>query len=321
MSAIETSRRTVLIAEDDPVSRRILEVLLEKWGYDAVATDNGKDAFDRLLCENAPRMAILDWMMPGMEGIDICRRLRERPGQPYVYILLVSARSEREDLLSALHAGADDYLVKPFDSRELQARLVVGQRILNLQDELIGTREELRYRATHDALTGIYNRAEIVDAVSREEVRQRRERGTFAIVLIDLDRFKEVNDTFGHLAGDFVLREASHRMASCIRPYDMLGRYGGEEFLILSPATDSRGALCLAERVRLAISGTPVDSPYGPVLISASLGVSVSSGQDPHTSDQLLQLADAALYRAKSQGRNRVELALPPVALPSSRRG
>lgn len=307
MNAGLHGNRRVLIAEDDPVSRRVLEVMLAKWGYQVKATENGADALSFLQSADSPRLAVLDWMMPGLEGVEVCRRLREQSGQPYIYVLLLTARSDREDLVAALHAGADDYLTKPFDARELRARLIVGQRIVDLQDQLIGAREELRFRATHDALTGIFNRSEILDALSREGVRQARERGSFAIALIDLDHFKNVNDTYGHAAGDFVLREAARRMSSCIRPYDMLGRYGGEEFLLLIPSTDASGALCLAERIRTAISKEPIESPNGPVGLTASLGVAISTYREPQPEGNLLQQADTALYRAKAKGRNRVE--------------
>ncbi|HTV57785.1 MAG TPA: diguanylate cyclase [Verrucomicrobiae bacterium] len=309
MNEAQPGNRKILIAEDDPVSRRVLEVLLAKWGYQVIAAENGADALSILQSGDSPRMAVLDWMMPGLEGVEVCRRLRRQSAQPYIYVLLLTARSDREDLLAALHAGADDYLTKPFDARELRARLIVGRRIVDLQDQLIGAREELRFRATHDALTGIFNRAEILDALSREAVRQAREHGSFAIALVDLDHFKIVNDTYGHAAGDFVLREAARRMASCIRPYDMLGRYGGEEFLVVIPSTDVSGALCLAERIRAAVSKEPIASPNGPVQLTASLGVAISSGEYSQSEDDLIQSADKALYIAKEKGRNRAEMA------------
>jgi len=309
MTGPETAKPKVLVAEDDLVSRRVLEVLLIKWGYEIIMVENGVDALACLQAKDSPRIAILDWMMPGLEGVEVCRRLRAQTDRPYVYVLLVSARAERDDMFTALGAGADDYLAKPFDSRELHARLIVGKRIVDLQDELIGTREALRFRATHDELTGTFNRGEILEAVGREEVRSSREGGCFAVAMIDIDHFKNVNDQFGHQTGDAVLQEVTRRISSCIRSYDMLGRYGGEEFLNLIPSTNAEKAFSLSERVRAAIAKEPISTPYGPVCITISVGVAVSAPGEPEDIDKLLREADRALYRAKANGRNRSELA------------
>jgi diguanylate cyclase (GGDEF)-like protein len=226
-----------------------------------------------------------------------------------VYVLLLTARSEKRDLLRGLELGADDYLTKPFDSEELRARLLVGERILNLQDDLIAAREELRFRATHDVLTGIFNRGTVMDALQAELSRQVRERRPCGVILVDIDHFKLVNDTYGHLNGDEVLQGVARRLKECVRPYDTVGRYGGEEFLIIASGADARGTLALAERIRSALESVPVVTQAGEVHITASLGAAISTegrGADPQV---LLRLADKALYRAKEQGRNRSELA------------
>lgn len=311
MSTALNGKRRILIAEDDRVSRRVLEVFLTKWGYEVLLAENGKQALTILEGDSAPRLAVLDWMMPGMEGVQVCRRVREHADRPYIYILLLTARSQKEDMLAGLDSGADDYLTKPFDAQELRARLHVGERIVDLQDQLIDARDQLRFRATHDALTGVANRGVILDALRREWARQVREGGSFGIVLADLDHFKNVNDTRGHPCGDAVLQEAAHRMSASIRAYDTVGRYGGEEFLIVVPASDSLGTLGLAERIRLAIAATPVATKSGEVYVTASLGVAVSSNAQPFDPQTLLQLADEALYRAKDHGRNRSELGTP----------
>src|SRR5580704_5902703 len=299
----------VLIAEDDPISREILGAFLGKWGYEVTVVTEGIEALRILESDNAPRLAVLDWMMPGMEGVQICRSIRQQIDRPYVYILLLTARSEKKDLLQALELGADDYLTKPFDAKELQARLHVGQRILDLQDQLIAAGEELLYRATHDNLTGVANRGVIMDTLRRERARQRREGGAFGIVLVDLDHFKYVNDTYGHVAGDEVLREAAQRMMACVRPYDSVGRYGGEEFLIVVPSSDAMGTMGLAERMRRAIEAKPIMANAIPIAVTASFGVTASVDKSPLDPQGILRLADAALYRAKERGRNRVELA------------
>ncbi|HXA78090.1 MAG TPA: diguanylate cyclase [Candidatus Acidoferrales bacterium] len=302
-------KKRVLIAEDDPVSCHVLKSFLVKWDYDVAVVTDGMAALRILEADDTPRLAVLDWMMPGMEGVQICQRIRERKDRPYVYVLLLSARSEKRDLLRGLELGADDYLTKPFDSEELRARLLVGERILNLQDDLIAAREELRFRATHDLLTGISNRGTVMDALRNELSRQVREQKPFGVILVDIDHFKNVNDTYGHLCGDEVLQAVARRMKECMRPYDTVGRYGGEEFLIIASAADARGTLALAERIRRVLESKPVVTQAGEVRITASLGAAMSTdarGADPQT---LLRLADKALYRAKDQGRNRAELA------------
>jgi two-component system cell cycle response regulator len=299
----------ILIAEDDPVSRRVLEVFLVKRGYNVVTVANGTDALRELDDNVAPRLAVLDWMMPGMEGTQVCERVRENNERPYVYIILLTARSQKEDLLQGLKSGADDYLTKPFDPQELEARLHVGQRILDLQDKLIETREELRYRATHDALTGLPNRTEVVERLRREQSRQLRTGGSFGVLLVDLDHFKKVNDTDGHAVGDMVLQEVARRMKASLRDYDTAGRYGGEEFLVLLPTADPRGTFAIAERIRHKIESRPVATTKGEVHVTASIGAAWSTAAAPIDSDTVIRLADEALYRAKEKGRNRSEMA------------
>ena len=303
-------KKKILIAEDDPISRRLLEVFLNRWGYDVAVAASGTEALDLLDQIDAPRLAVLDWMMPGLEGVQVCRKIRERKDRPYVYILLLSARAQKEDLLLGLESGADDYLTKPFDAPELRARLHVGQRILQLQDGLMAAGAELLFRATHDSLTGISNRGVILDILRREHSRQVREGGSFGIVLLDVDHFKSVNDTYGHLCGDAVLQEVVRRVTSTVRAYDTVGRYGGEEFLIVAPSSGAEGILRLSERVRLAIEATPIKTDAGEISVTISLGLAVSSEAAPLDPKLMLSTADEALYRAKADGRNRSEMGI-----------
>ncbi len=297
--------KRILIAEDDPISRRMLQSFLVKWDYEVIAASTGTEALKILNQPDAPPLALLDWMMPGMEGPEICREIRRDPGRPYTYVLLLTGRSQKEDLLKGLEAGVDDYLTKPFDAQELRARLLVGQRILDLQHHLLTATDELRFRASHDMLTGVANRAAVLEAVNREHARQLRDGRSFGVILADLDHFKAVNDTYGHLAGDAVLKEAADRMRSSVRTYDTVGRYGGEEFLIVVPNADANGTTAVAERIRSEISERPIITDSGPVSITASLGLAVST-LDAETRE-LLRFADEALYSAKAHGRNRVE--------------
>jgi len=312
MAQEEQSRNRILIAEDDPVSRRVLQAFLAKWGFEVISATDGTEAAQVLESDDAPRLAILDWMMPGIEGPQLCRRIRERTDRPYTYILLLTARTQKEDIFRGLESGADDYLTKPFDSQELRARLRVGQRILDLQAHLIEARERLRFQATHDPLTNIWNHTVIVEAIHRESSRQEREGGSFGVIMIDLDHFKRVNDTYGHLAGDAVLRETAHRITNSLRPYDTVGRFGGEEFLILAPSCDEEGVLALAERIRAAIGSTPFKTEAGPVHVTSSCGACLGGAAVPLESQELIQKADEALYRAKRNGRDRSELANAP---------
>jgi diguanylate cyclase (GGDEF)-like protein len=315
---VETTTSSILIADDDPVARKMLQALLTKWGHQVVAVGDGLEAARILEGTDAPQLAILDWMMPGAEGPEICRRVRALSERPYVYILLVTGRSQRGDLLRGLESGADDYLTKPFDTEELRTRLLVGQRILDLQNKLISAREELRFKATHDALTGIPNRATALEAISHERSRQVRDTSSFGIVLIDIDHFKRVNDSYGHLVGDAVLKSVAQLIVGCVRPYDTVGRYGGEEFLVVVPLSDASGTMSLAERVRRRIESTSVSSDSGPIHVTISCGVAICSGETSIEVQSLLYLADEALYRAKAGGRNRCELAAVDAVLPQS---
>jgi two-component system cell cycle response regulator len=307
----------VLLADDDRLSRHLLAHSLQRWGYHVIQAEDGAQASRILAAPGAPRLAILDWMMPGMTGPALCREVRRARREPYTYVLLLTARNERKDIIEGLDSGADDYLTKPFDAQELQVRLRAGRRILDLEAELVAARESLRVQATHDPLTGTWNRLAILEALNRELARGARERTALAIVMADLDRFKRINDRHGHLAGDAVLREAARRMSACLRPYDQVGRYGGEEFLVLLPAAPGDNAVHLAERIRAAVGEQPIDACGTPVRATLSLGVTVSFGGAGSPED-LIQSADQALYRAKQNGRNRVESAEAPPQNPLS---
>jgi diguanylate cyclase (GGDEF)-like protein len=309
MSEETKLRGRILIAEDDPISRRMLQAFLGKWGYDVEVAADGNEALAALEQPSAPQLAVLDWMMPGLEGPQVCEKVRQLSDRPYTYILLLTARGQQDDLVRGLAAGADDYLTKPFDSQELRARLRVGERILELERNLIAAREELRFRATHDVLTGIPNRAAVLEATQRECSRQLREGGTLSVMILDLDHFKTINDTYGHLCGDQVLREAARRIAASVRSYDTVGRYGGEEFLVVAPATDATGALALAERIRQSMEQPPINSDAGAIKTTVSCGVASNNCTRRVSATTLLKLADDALYRAKALGRNRCELA------------
>ena len=299
----------ILIAEDDTVSRKALKLRLKKWGYDVIATSDGRQAWDHLKGEESPLLAILDWMMPEMDGIEVCRRVRrERPPEaPYIYLLLLTARGRKEDIIEGLNAGADDYLVKPFDPHELQVRLRAGRRILNLLAELTAAREALREKALHDPLTGLWNRAAIMDILRNELDRAAREGSPISVSMADIDHFKRINDTYGHMAGDVVLCEVARRIVASVRSYDSVARYGGEEFLFIMPGSDSKAGRSIAERIRENIARDPVDAPEGLIPVTISVGVATARADYRTTPEEIIKAADAALYRAKNGGRNRTE--------------
>ena len=301
----------ILIAEDDSVSRRMLTSLLSRSGYEVVAVEDGVKAWEILQAEDAPRLALLDWMMPGMDGVGVCRQARKQVGRPYAYLILLTAKGGKVDVIEGLESGADDYLTKPYDAQELKARMRVGLRILELEDNLVASRDAMQFKATHDPLTGLWNRGAVLDFLQRELSRARREKSALGILLCDLDHFKRINDTRGHEAGDEVLREVARHFKGAVRPYDAVGRYGGEEFLILLPGCDLPTTLERAEELRAAISAQPVQTAQGNIPVTLSMGVLVSRDWPQMDADALLRTADGALYRAKAAGRNRVELARP----------
>lgn len=293
----------VLVADDSATSRAMLRTALSRWGYDVVLAEHGAEAWEILAQPDPPTMAILDWVMPHMTGPEVCRRVRENRREPYTYILLLTSKNTKGETVEGLEAGADDYIVKPFDQHELQVRLRVGKRIVDLQMDLLQAREELRDRANKDLLTMLPNRPAIVSALEQELSRCHRDNRTVGIILLDIDHFKKINDSHGHFAGDAVLREAAARLRGNMRTYDQVGRYGGEEFLVVLPNCDLEQAANQAERMRQRLHGTTMIVDGVEMRVSASFGVTVSNGSE-RTPDDLVRIADEALYRAKANGRN-----------------
>ena len=297
----------ILVAEDDLVTRRMLQAYLEKWGYEVVMVEDGQRAWQILQQPNAPRLTLLDWMMPEMDGMSICREVRRLDIQPYIYLILLTARKYQEDVVAGLEAGADEYLTKPFDPYELRARLRAGARIVELQDSLIQAREALRELAMHDPLTQLLNRRATMDFLISELSRSIRERKPLTVMMVDIDHFKSVNDRFGHAAGDAVLCEVARRLRACIRTYDAVGRFGGEEFLVVAPGCDTAPGRAQAERLRGVVCSEAV--LLKDLSISVTVSVGVATAPEPKAQDweALLSGADKALCRAKENGRNRVE--------------
>ncbi len=302
---------SVLIAEDDPIFLRILRNWFQKWDYQVTAVENGIDAWQVLQAQNPPPMAVLDWVMPGLDGLEICRKIRGRQQGPYCYVLLLTAMDNREDVVKGLEAGADDYLTKPFDVDELRARIRSGKRILELQAALLRAHDALQYESAHDQLTALWNRATIVNFLKNEVERKQRSGQPLGVMMADVDHFKKINDTYGHLVGDAVLKGVGQRLAAGVRSYDSVGRYGGEEFLVIVPGCKPADLATSAERLRRSIAEPRFETSAGLLDVTLSIGIASSCDdrEGRKQGEHLLRAADTALYAAKAQGRNRVAVA------------
>lgn len=294
----------ILIAEDNTVSRRLLEKRTTEWGYTVLTTGDGREAWDAFLA-NDVGIAILDWLMPEISGIELCRRIRNHPTGKYTYIILLTSKTEQDDVKEGFLAGADDYITKPFSHPELKARLNTGKRIIDLL-------AELHRIAIRDDLTRLLNRAEISRILKEELDRSLREAMPLGVIMLDIDNFKRVNDTYGHLVGDQVLIEISSRLRRDKRSYDKIGRFGGEEILIVLPNNTCECVHAVAERLRVLIGGCPIPTDAGDLTITASLGGACTETPDLNTPQALIEAADRALYKAKATGRNRSEVFAPP---------
>ena len=294
----------ILIAEDDAVSRRILEAYLKKWGHEVVSTENGADAWKCLQRDDAPRLAVLDWMMPELDGVQVCQRVRNRESAPFTFLILLTAKGETDDIVTALDSGADDYLTKPYNAAELRSRIGAGERIVRLQEELEAANTALTRLSQTDFLTQANNRSAIVSRMNEELTRSARTNASLAVFLLDVDHFKKINDTHGHAAGDCVLIELARRLKEQCRAYDAIGRYGGEEFVVVAPGPHQDEIEAVGERIRLAIAHTPFEAGDATIETTVSIGgVWIPPGAAVSV-DEVLKRADQLLYQAKDAGRN-----------------
>lgn len=297
----------ILIAEDDVTYRVVLAGMLRQIGHDVIETVNGAAAWEVLKHPDAPALAILDWMMPELDGLEVVRRVRALPTDQPPYLIMLTAKGAKADIVAGLDSGADDYLAKPFDPGELGARIEVGRRLVEMQAKFLAARDALAHEATHDPLTGLLNRRAILDALARQLPRGRRHPDGLAVGICDIDHFKRVNDTYGHAVGDEVLCRFARILERNLRHDDALGRFGGEEFVVITPVIDALDVRMLYQRFLSAISSHPIPTKAGLVPITISVGVKLwRPGEDV---DAMLMAADTALYRAKHEGRNRVCLA------------
>lgn len=300
----------ILLVDDSPVSRKLVELALSQKNYTFIFATTGREALD-LFEEHKPALVITGWTLPDLTGEELCQRIRARSQDSYTYIVVLTGRREKSSLIKALDAGADDYLTKPFDRGELIARVGVGLRIVELHRKIETKNVLLEELALTDALTGLPNRRAIENWAATQLSSATRHGYSFWVVVADLDHFKQVNDTFGHDAGDAVLKKFSEILKGCTRRSDLCGRLGGEEFLLVLTHTDREGALTVIERIRAEFAGTSFTFGGCTVAVTASFGLAGFEGsQRPSTFNMLQALADAALYSAKRAGRNRVEITL-----------
>jgi len=300
----------ILLADDEPIARTMLEHWLAGWGYEVTLARDGESALQALKDDNELRLLVVDWVMPKKDGIEVCKAIRSGPQEPYVYIVLLTAKDDKSDIIAGLDAGADDYLVKPCNPLELKVRLRAGRRVIELQEQLVKARESLRFEAMHDSLTGLLNRGAVLEQLTKELVRASRRGAPVSVLMGDLDHFKTINDTHGHVAGDAVLREAARRLQAGVRAYDSVGRLGGEEFIAVLPECDAKTGLSVAQRLCRSLADTPTLYSGTPIAHSISIGVAATDQFGSSRADELIRAADAALYRAKHAGRSRALLAI-----------
>ncbi|MBL7175656.1 MAG: diguanylate cyclase [Desulfobacteraceae bacterium] len=291
----------VLIAEDDLVSSRLLETYLDKWGYDVLVTSDGNEAWEAIQGPEAPSLVISDWMMPNMDGLDLCRKIRQMKRSGYVYFIILTTKVKKEDLIEGLVAGADDFLIKPFNKEELRYRVKIGERIIELERRILNM-------AYLDPLTGVLNRRAFMERIEGEINRAVRGNAPLSLIFTDIDHFKQINDRYGHQAGDLVLRHFTEQLLGSSRSYDFVGRYGGEEFVVCLPGANDHQVKLVAERMRKGVEEMTIMLPdrSQSIQITASFGVASYELKSDKNVDSLIRRADEAMYRAKREGRNRI---------------
>lgn len=300
----------ILVVESSPITLQLIERNLQNWGYDVISYSSEPECRSIVLADDCPRIALLDWSSQDIDGLELCRTIRGRSKDSYIYTILLSSKNKPEDIVKGLDAGADDFISKPFNTNELKVRLRTGERIIQLQNDLLETRELLQQAAITDTLTGLFNRRALYSQMQQELIRSKRSDSPFGIIMLDIDHFKSINDTYGHITGDHVLKEASQRILNSIREYDVAGRYGGEEFLVQAPDCSEESTKCIAERIRQSFQQTPFQVSNHSVPVSVSAGYMSITGKAFDCSIELLvNHVDKALYCAKRNGRNCVECA------------
>jgi two-component system cell cycle response regulator len=305
----------ILIAEDDPVSRKVVQIAVASSGHEVLVAEDGEQAWRIIRDSPDVDVVVSDWVMPGMDGLDLCRRVRAREQDDYTYYIFLTALDDKKHVLRGIEAGADDYLTKPLDRTDLQVRLMSAGRVKSLHRrltqqnrELVELNRHLHEQSRRDPLTGLGNRWKMSEDLDALADRAERYGHSNCLLLCDVDRFKSYNDRYGHQAGDEVLRRVGEAIGASCRKGDAAYRYGGEEFLVILPEQSSDGGVIFAERIRRKIAELDLDHelnrPEG--RVSVSVGVAAAPAGSAASLDDLLGRADAALYDAKAAGRDRV---------------
>jgi len=293
----------ILIAEDDFISCKALENNLKEWGYEVVSARDGNEAWD-LARANDIRLAILDWNMPGIDGIELSHKIRneyQKEDSKYIYIILLTGRGGQDDIIQGLSTGADDYITKPYSFVELKYRVQNGERIIKNEDKRIRL-------ASLDNLTKLWNRNKIFDFLEIELKRGERENTPTGVVMIDIDHFKRINDRYGHLIGDEVLVEVADRLKNAIRPYDRIGRYGGDEILVVLPSCGNKEAKNIAKRLYDSVANEKIPTEVGSLKINISIGCVSNEKYLQVSKMELIQASDTAMLSAKKKGRDKIIL-------------
>jgi two-component system cell cycle response regulator len=299
----------ILLADDEPIARTMLEHWLSGWGYAVTPVRDGQAALDALRADCDLRLAIIDWVMPRRDGLEVCREIRKGPQEPYVYVVLLTAKDDKSDIIAGLDAGADDYLVKPCNPLELKVRLRAGRRVLELQEQLVHAREALRFQAMNDPLTGLLTRGALMELLEKELLRSARSSAPVSAIMADLDHFNAVNVAHGRGTGDAVLREAARRLKGGVRAYDSIARADGEQFVAVLPDCDANEGMLVAERVRQALSEKPFCTDAGALALTVSVGIASTDQFGAASAEALIRAADSALRSAKQAGRAHCVLA------------
>ncbi len=305
MSQPPPAKPLILVVDDDRVTREFLGGLLRGNGLDVEIAVHGQQAVDRV-AQGGIDLVLLDIVMPGLSGVDTCRLIKTMTKDAFVPIMLVTAKSDLDSRVEGLRIGADDYVCKPFDERELLARVSNMLRLKQMHDDVSVAKARLEKLAVRDELTGLYNYRYLHTRMNEEFKRAERYRDPLACAMLDIDHFKGVNDSFGHATGDRVIAEVASRLRNAVREIDVVARYGGEEFLLVLPSTHFTGALIVADRVWRSVGSEPFEVDGQEHHITVSVGVALYPSRDVKSKDQLIKAADKALYQAKDDGRDRI---------------